>query len=391
MDILKPGTYIDFMKHKGQVLWLSGGMCVLSIVAFFFPGPKYGLDFQGGSELQLHFRDDISVAELRSSLGEIGYEGAEVVAVAERDNEYIIRVHSVSKIPPTTIEAMKREIAERNEGLEVEDVRPSEGGDKITFRFNQAADIDSIKEGMEAAEVRVRTVTSLGDEEDHRYEAVLVGIAEEIVRKLDDELGERGPDAPLRSEWVGPKAGEQLRDAAIQALLYALVFITIYIAFRFDLRFAPGALVSCAHDVFIMLGVYILVRKEVNLTTVAAVLTIIGYSLNDTIVIYDRIRENMARMRGQSLSEIINVSTSQTTTRTIVTGGTTLASLIVFYFWGTPAIADISFALFVGIVIGTYSSVFVAAPFTEWMDRKFFSKMGGTTPARRRGSAPASV
>jgi preprotein translocase subunit SecF len=118
----------------------------------------------------------------------------------------------------------------------------------------------------------------------------------------------------------------------------------------------------------------VLVQKEVNLTTIAALLTILGYSINDTIVVYDRIRENMGRLRDRSLSDLINISTSQMLSRTIVTSGTTLFSMSAFFLWGTPVIQDIAFALFIGILIGTFSSVYVAAPITEWMDTRFFSK-----------------
>ena len=175
-------------------------------------------------------------------------------------------------------------------------------------------------------------------------------------------------------EWVGPKAGEQLRDAAIKAMLYAIAFIMVYVAFRFDLRFAPGGVLAMMHDALITVGIYVLVQKEVNLTTVAALLTIIGYSINDTIVVFDRIRENMGRLRDRSLSELINISTSQMLSRTIVTSGTTLMSVSAFFIWGTAVIQDIAFALFIGILIGTYSSIYIAAPATEWMDRRFFSK-----------------
>jgi preprotein translocase subunit SecF len=199
-------------------------------------------------------------------------------------------------------------------------------------------------------------------------------VGDEIVRQLTEHFAERGPEEPRRVEWVGPKAGQQLRDAAIKALLYAIAFIMVYVAFRFDLRFAPGGVLAMMHDVIITLGIYVLVQKEVNLTTIAALLTILGYSINDTIVVYDRIRENMGRLRDRSLREIINISTSQMLSRTIVTSGTTLLSVSAFFIWGTSVIKDISFALFIGILIGTYSSIYIAAPATEWMDSKFFSR-----------------
>ncbi|MBK6581150.1 MAG: protein translocase subunit SecF [Sandaracinaceae bacterium] len=173
---------------------------------------------------------------------------------------------------------------------------------------------------------------------------------------------------------MGPKAGEQLRDAAIQSLLYAVAFIMVYVAFRFDLRFAPGAVLALFHDVVITVGIYVLVQKEMNLTTIAALLTILGYSINDTIVIFDRIRENMGRYKDKSLSELINISSSQVLSRTLMTSATTLVSVSAFFVFGTSVIQDLSFALFIGISVGTYSSIYVAAPMTEWIDRRFFAK-----------------
>ena len=148
----------------------------------------------------------------------------------------------------------------------------------------------------------------------------------------------------------------------------------VYVAFRFDLRFAPGGVIAMAHDAIITVGIYVLLQKEFNLTIIAALLTIVGYSINDTIVVYDRIRENLGRYRDKSLYDDINISTSQMLSRTIMTSGTTLLSVSAFFIWGTSVIRDISFALFIGILIGTYSSIYVAAPLTEWMDRRFFSK-----------------
>src|SRR5690606_12917577 len=190
----------------------------------------------------------------------------------------------------------------------------------------------------------------------------------------------------LRVEWVGPKAGEQLRDSAIKSLLYAVGFIMVYIAFRFDLRFAPGAIAGLFHDVIITLGVYVLLRREMNLTTVAALLTVLGYSINDTIVVYDRIRENAGRFKDKTMRELINLSTSQVLSRTIVTSMTTILSIVPFMVWGTPAIQDIVFALAVGVLIGTYSSIYVSAPLTEWIDRRWFQK-GAGKPAPKKATA----
>jgi preprotein translocase subunit SecF len=204
---------------------------------------------------------------------------------------------------------------------------------------------------------------------------MLVGVADEVVATLKQALGEKAPDQPLRVEWVGPKAGQQLRTAAVKSLLWAIMFIMAYVALRFDLRFAPGGIIALLHDTLITVLVFVIIRREVNLSTVAALLTILGYSINDTIVIFDRIRENMTRMRDLSMYDLINVSTTQTLSRSLLTSFVTLLSITPFMIWGTPVIKDFAFALLIGMVVGSYSTIYIAAPLTEWMDKKLFSKV----------------
>jgi len=164
----------------------------------------------------------------------------------------------------------------------------------------------------------------------------------------------------------------------------AIVFIMLYLAFRFDLRFAPGVIVACVHDAMVVIGVFVALRKEITLSTIAAVLTVVGYSMNDTVVVYDRIRENLGKHRGKSFARIINLSVSETLSRTILTSGATMLSVLAFFVYGTGVIKDFMLALVVGIVAGTYSSIYVAAPFTEWIDNRMAKRSGV-----KRLSAPA--
>jgi preprotein translocase subunit SecF len=178
------------------------------------------------------------------------------------------------------------------------------------------------------------------------------------------------PDHALRVEWVGPKAGKQLRDSARNAVLLSIMVIMVYLAFRFDMRFAPGVVLACVHDALVVLGAFIVTGREVTLTTIAVVLTVVGYSINDTVVVYDRIRENLGKHRGKSFGEIINLSISETLSRTILTALSTLLSVLAFFVWGTGVIRDFAFGMLIGIIAGTYSSIYVAAPFVEWSDRR---------------------
>ena len=377
MEFIKPGTYIDFMKYRGPVITVLGIMALLSLVSLFYPGPNLGIDFAGGTEVQLTFRGDTASGEIREALEDAGYARPDVISVEGEANQYIIRVREVSSLPAEQVEKIRESVTAALGADVLREMKVSPGGDKITLRVSGPVHEQQLQEALEGGGAHVRSINALTGSRDPRYEAQLVGVADELTAQLRERFGDRAPEGALRVEWVGPKAGEQLRDAAIQSLLYAIAFIMLYVAFRFDLRFAPGGVIAMLHDALITLGVYVLLQKEVNLTTVAALLTIMGYSINDTIVVFDRIRENMVRVRDKSLRELINVSTSQMLSRTIVTSLTTLLSVSAFFFLGTGVIQDIAFALGIGIMVGTLSSVFIAAPITELMDRRLFSRTRG--------------
>lgn len=376
MEFIKPGTIIDFMRYRRGVISVSLVLLLASLFSLYSPGPNYGIDFAGGTEIQLRFPQAISASELRKTLENLGYERPDVVSVQGTSNEYMLRVREVSALPKAEVEQAKKSLAREleSQGLSLKRFKPSPGGDKVAMRLSGPVEPSTLEETLRQADLRVRSVYVFGDAGDHRYEAQLLGVADEVVRKLRQRLGSRAPEDPRRVEWVGPKAGSQLRDSAIKALLYALGFIMVYVTLRFDLRFAPGGVLAMIHDAVLTVGMFVLLQKQFNLTTIAALLTILGYSINDTIVVYDRLRENMSRYRDKSLRALINISTSQMLSRTIVTSGTTLLSVSAFFVWGTEVIRDLAFALMVGIAVGTYSSVYIAAPVTEWMDTRFFQK-----------------
>ncbi|MCA9534762.1 MAG: protein translocase subunit SecF [Myxococcales bacterium] len=377
MELIKPDTYIDFMRYRLPVIGVSATLALLSVGSLFFPGANLGLDFAGGTELEVAFNGDVSTTEVREALAAAGHPGADVVTVEGQANTYMLRVRETSAITPELQEIIGSRLSSALGDVTVLQYKVSPGGDKISLRLSGPADTAVIRGAIEGEGdngVEVREVTRFGGTAEHRFEASLVGVGDAVFQDLQAAFGERGPETPRRIEWVGPKAGEQLRDAAIQSLLYAIAFIMVYVAFRFDLRFAPGAVLAMLHDVMITVGIYVLVQKEMNLTTIAALLTILGYSINDTIVVFDRIRENLGRHKDKSLRELINISTSQVLSRTIMTSGTTLISVVAFFVYGTSVIQDISFALFIGILVGTYSSIYIASPMTEWIDRRFFAK-----------------
>jgi len=161
---------------------------------------------------------------------------------------------------------------------------------------------------------------------------------------------------------VGPKAGKELRRKGFWAIVYSIIGLLIYISWRFEFRFAIGAILALVHDVLVTIGVFSMMNKEFNLPILAAILTIVGYSLNDTIVVFDRIRENMRKMKGVKFEELVNRSINETLSRTILTSLTTLIAVVVFFLFGGGVIRDFAFALIIGIVTGTYSSIYIASP-----------------------------
>jgi preprotein translocase subunit SecF len=373
VEIFKPKGTIDFMKHRGPIIGGSVLLALAGLLSVFWPGPNYGIDFKGGTEVQLKFKQNVEQGQLRETLAASGFD-TEVVSVEGRKDEYLVRVGAVSALPPEQVDKIKKSLNWSIAGVKIEELKVSPGGDKISLRMVDEVDPAQIESALKGAGANVRTANAFGSRDQHRYEAQLVGVADQMVGALQSKLGAAAPDAPLRVEWVGPKAGRQLRDAAIKSLLWAVLFIMGYVAMRFDLRFAPGGIIALMHDTLITVLVFVVLQREVNLSTVAALLTILGYSINDTIVIFDRIRENMTRMRGATLYQLINVSTTQTLSRSILTSLVTLLSIIPFLIWGTPVIRDFALALVIGMVVGSYSTIYIAAPVTEWMDKKLFSR-----------------
>jgi preprotein translocase subunit SecF len=405
MELFKPGRVFDFMAQRWFWIPLSVLLVVASVILSFFPGPNYGTDFRGGTEVELAFGKAVDVAAVRQSVESAGFKTPDVVQVVDPNKpfHFLIRVQEVSAITEDEKGALRKALCYVDEpGVSADsdrcpeaaratEVKFSAGGDKITTRYDGDADLELIKKQvLSVPGMSLRssaTNPQVLNPRDHRVEIALLSKGDQLVDRLRTQMGPEvvPADAALRVEWVGPKAGKQLRDSARNAVAIAIMFIMLYLAFRFDLRFAPGVILACVHDAMVVIGVFVVFRKEVTLSTIAAVLTVVGYSMNDTVVVYDRIRENLGKHRGKSFAEIINLSVSETLSRTILTSGATLLSVIAFFVYGTGVIRDFMFALVVGIVAGTYSSIYVAAPLTEWIDKRMARPKAG----KGRVGAPA--
>jgi preprotein translocase subunit SecF len=399
VEFIKPGSQFDFMSKRRYFVGVSLVLLVLSIVSFFKPGLKLGTDFKGGTEVEIALLADVPVAAVREAVHHSGFEAPEVVSVKDKDNpnRVLIRVQEVSSLTEAQKDAVRERLCLEAEGaalpadrcppsLRASEIRFSPGGDKISVRYEgPPPDPGAIAErlrGVDGVEVRPGAGSvALASEREHKVEIHLKSKGDQLVEGLRREIGaDKVPEQALRVEWVGPKAGAQLRDAAVRSVVIAMFFIMAYIALRFDLRFAPGGIIGLVHDVIIALGAMALTGREVTISTVAAMLTIVGYSINDTVIVYDRIRENLARHRHLSFAAVINLSISEMLGRTIITSGVTALSMLAFLVWGTGVLRDFAFALLVGIGVGTYSSIYIAAPITEWIDKRFF----GSSAAKRK-------
>ncbi len=393
MEFNKSHRVYDFMGIRKYWIALSLTLALVSTVLLFKPGPKYGIDFLGGTELTVQFDGAIDAGRIRAVLDRMGHDHSEVVPT-QRENEFLIRVEKSSPIDAARSNQIRQSVIDRLAGIEhggtLGDFRLSPGGDHLVVQFN-----DSTLAGPRVAtllrdagaNVRGDSALQMGATDDHRWQVPLVGIGDEIFRGLVGDGGVGTSGRLSASVWVSPKAGAELRYAALRAVLYSIVFIMIYVAFRFDLRFAPGGILALFHDAVVTLGFFVVTRKEVTISTVAAILTVVGYSMNDTIIVYDRIRENLAKRRNIRMLDVINVSVSEMLSRTILTSLTVVLSVSAFAIIGTGVIRDFAWAMIVGVLAGTYSSIYVAAPLTEWIDSRFFHP-GELVPVAAETTAP---
>lgn len=253
------------------------------------------------------------------------------------------------------------------------------GGVEIQVKFNKIVSLGDLRTALTEKQVAMSQLQSIGDENQNEFllkletdKGDLNAISTQVGIALTDKFGV-GSFEILKNDIVGPKAGAQLRISAFQALAWAILAIMVYLALRFDYKFAPGAIAALIHDVVIILGAFILTQKEFSLQIVAALLAIIGYSVNDTVVIYDRVREIENANPTMGSFEIMNRALNETMSRTIITSLTVLGVSLVMLFMGGAVIHDFFFAMTVGVILGVYSTIFIAVPMTVFTE-KFFKK-----------------
>jgi preprotein translocase subunit SecF len=372
-------TNIDFLGKKWYFLSFSLIFSVAGILSMlFWHGIPLGVDFRGGTLVYVKFADAPNINSIRADLDKAGLHNASIqrydVAAA---NEVVIKL-DLKETSEADLDKGKNQILNALETNPVQGKQNINNSDRIGFAAVRDALLARDPMHAEPAEYE-RQARRVLDARDKEHSGVL--------RSMDQLKGEV-PDAVLDAlkqdfytsnygvkggDIVGPQVGAQLRKQATLAVLFSLVAMLVYLWFRFELIYGVAAVVAVFHDTLITVGAFSLTNQEITLTVIAAILTLVGYSMNDTIVVFDRIRENVKLMRRESLAEIVNKSINQTLSRTILTSGLTFLTVLSLYLFGGEVLHGFSFALVIGIIIGTYSSIAVAAPmlvaYTEWRSK----------------------
>ena len=250
------------------------------------------------------------------------------------------------------------------------------GGTEVQIKFDKNVDLGLVRKTLAQAGFPKADVVQYGDVEEHELLIRVLetsekdkSISNQMVEALKAEFGKSSLEL-RRVDEVGPKVGHELKTSGFISMFMAMLLILIYIWFRFTPRFAPGAIIAIFHDIIITMGVFAFVHHQFELSTVAALLTIVGYSINDTIVVYDRIRDNMKRTRKGNLVEVVVKSINETLSRTLLTSLTTLFVVFALFIYARGGIQDFAFILMVGIIVGTYSSIFIATPFLVFLEKR---------------------
>jgi preprotein translocase subunit SecF len=387
MEIIRPGTTYEFMGNQRWFFGISGVLLLVSLamlpINHFWRGSilNYGVDFRGGTEIRVEFAKPMDVGAIRGALGKAGFANAEVVKFADtsRPNSFLLRLHTISAISDDKARGADAAIKTKFGAKSRFDFR--EGGDKAYVNLDTLPDLSKEKDPVEAIRAQVEaTLKGAGvsalqiqkfGPDNKSFEVILLSLDKEMKAALDGQLGAGTVKAIPSVESVGAKAGKELRNDGIKSLVYAMLLIMLYVAIRFDFRYGPPAIIALFHDSIIVIGAFAITYKEFSLTSVAALLTIIGFSINDTVIVFDRIRENVARLRDRKFDRVVNQSINEVLSRTILTSMTVFFVTLAMNVFGTGVIRDFAFALNVGIIVGTYSSDFVASPILIWLNNKY--------------------
>jgi len=382
-DILPHGTKYDFVGKRRIAVVLSL-IVNLAVILWSLPaihGLNMGVDFAGGTEMEVKFGQALDPGAIRRAVEDLGFTDASVQTYgADAENTFLIRVGRIALMSPEDVKRVEDAVKARFQVTST--AFNAEIGDKIDFQFAAPvapADLQAVVEGagVRVREVREEAGLAAGT---RSYAVITQGIREKVERDLNARFATAKPEV-RRVEYVGPAVGRELRNQGFLAVFYAMVLIVAYVGLRFDFRFSPGVIIAIIHDAIVTLGYFAFSGREFNLTSIAVILTVVGYSVNDTVVVYDRIRENHTKYKGKSLVDQVNLAINETLGRTFLTSFATALSLIGLLFFGVGTIFDFAFAMLFGIISGTYSTWFIAAPMTVWLEERAARKKASAAPA----------
>ena len=387
---------IDWMGKAKYFFLLSGTLLVIGWAAIFFKGGiKYGIDFRGGTNVDVRFAQPPNIDQLRKGLQAQGLGNSEIQSISDianpNSNEVMIFVEQTGQMDQALDEGKSKVLTALNATYgSSTSSKPDFNSVTPTALANFLAQRDPLNLSVNAADRYQQLAKSLLDYRDRVSNGIITnfdslasapGANSAVVSAIKDNFS-LGPFAVRDVAIVGPKVGGELRNQAIRVTLYALAGMLVYIAFRFEWIFGVAAVLAVFHDVLITLGLFKIFGFEISLTVIAALLTLVGYSMNDTIVIFDRIRENNRLLRKESFADVVNKSINQTLSRTILTSGLTFLTVLVLFLMGGQVLRAFAFALVVGIVVGTYSSFGIAAPLVvAWHQRRGHGAATGTGTA----------
>jgi preprotein translocase subunit SecF len=364
-------TNIDFLGKKWYFLSFSLVFSVAGVLSLlFWHGVPWGVDFRGGTQVDVKFVSKVDDAKIRRAVDDAGYHDAKIQGLGgATNNEVIVSLpeketseQSLDRGRAAIIAALEKYFGASEQGKL--DLNNSSASQISDYLLNK----DPLHLGTDAAARYAQIARQITDFRDKNRSGVLSSVDElsgtvqpPVIAALKD--GAFTSQFGVRSvQIVGPQVGKQLTHQAEWATLYSLAGMLVYLAFRFEWIYGVAAVVAVFHDTLITIGAFSLTNREITLTVIAAILTLIGYSMNDTIVVFDRIRENVKLLRREPLAEIVNRSINQTLSRTVLTSGLTFLTVLSLYLFGGEVLHGFSFALVIGILIGTYSSIAVAAP-----------------------------
>jgi len=368
----------DFLGKRKFAYAISGVLFLIGVISVVTRGFHFGIDFKGGSEIVLQFEKSVEISNVRGYVDNIGLGYVEVKTFGGETGVMIRTDQQVIPTPvyPQVVDAIEREIENVMPGVPRQIIDST--ASSITYSFQNPDTTNILVDALFSAGFQSGKIS---EEPDNTQMIVSVGISDWIKENLREKVSDNSFTV-LKEDIVGPKIGDELKQDAVLAIFFALIAILIYLGFRFKFVFAFGAVAALFHDVLITLGLFSILyglipglNLDIDITIVAAFLTLIGYSINDTVIVFDRIRENLKIHKTRPLFDLMNTSISQTMSRTVLTGGTTLITVLVLLIFGGEVLRAFAFTLFFGIIIGTYSSIFVASTLVYEYATKYKKKV----------------